>query len=212
MKKVNLSQVIRPEEVLANNDEIMAKLISFFGYSELIDEERELFDGLMKSIISQQLSNKASNTIIARVIKIHGVRPFSPEKILAVEDIKLRECGISYSKIKSIKGFAEACVRDEISIELLSTMPDEEVLSKLTSYWGIGKWTAEIFMMFGLKRLNILAGNDAGLIRAHKLLYPDTSSIEITSKKWEPYKAVAAWYLWKYLDSDKQDAFNNSLL
>jgi DNA-3-methyladenine glycosylase II len=101
MKKANLSQVIRPEEVLANNDEIMGKLISFFGYSELFDEEIELFDGLMKSIISQQLSNKASNTIIARIIKIHGVRPFYPEKILAMEDIKLRECGISYSKIKS---------------------------------------------------------------------------------------------------------------
>lgn len=212
MKKENLIQSIRPEEVLASKDEIMAKLISFYGNAKIVDEKRDLFDGLMKSIISQQLSNKASSTISLNIESIHGARPFRPEKILGIEDIKLRQCGISYGKIKSIKGLADACVNNDLSMQLLEAMTDDEVFRKLTSFWGIGSWTAEIFMMFGLKRLDILAKNDAGLIRAHKKLYPNSPSIEVTSINWSPYKAVAAWYLWKYLDSDQQDQFNNSNL
>jgi len=208
MKKRNFIQPIRPEDVLASKDEIMAKLISFYGNSKIVDEKRDLFDGLMKSIISQQLSNKASSTITLNIENIHGGRPFKPEKILGIEDIKLRQCGISYGKIKSIKGVADACISNELSMQLLATMTDDEVYKKLTSFWGIGSWTAEIFMMFGLKRLDVLAKNDAGLIRAHKKLYPNSPSIEITSINWSPYKAVAAWYLWKYLDSDQQDQFN----
>ncbi|QWD02856.1 DNA-3-methyladenine glycosylase 2 family protein [Polynucleobacter paneuropaeus] len=212
MKKENFIPSIRPEEVLASKDKIMAKLISFYGNSKIVDEKRDLFDGLMQSIISQQLSNKASSTISLNLENIHGSRPFKPEKILSIEDIRIRQCGISYAKIRSIKSLADSCLKNELSMQLLEAMTDDEVYKKLTSYWGIGSWTAEIFMMFGLKRLNVLAKNDAGLIRAHKKLYPNSPSIEFTSINWSPYKAVAAWYLWKYLDSDQQEQFNEMLI
>jgi DNA-3-methyladenine glycosylase II len=82
-----------------------------------------------------------------------------------------------------------------------NTLMDEEVLKKLTSYWGIGPWTADIFMMFCLKRFDTLALGDVGLQRAHRIIYPKALSLDCTSQKWRPYRAIAASYLWKFLDN-----------
>jgi DNA-3-methyladenine glycosylase II len=192
---------ITPAEYLKKQDRRLCRIIDFFGTSHFATEERKPFDALSKAVISQQLSNAASNSITNRIISIHGKRPFNPNKFLSLEDEALRGCGISYSKIKTIKGIAEACIRKEISAKAFESLDDKQALQKLTSYWGIGNWTAEIFMMFFLKRLDILPLGDAGLQRAHALLYPNAKSLEITSEKWRPYRAVAAGYLWQFLDN-----------
>jgi DNA-3-methyladenine glycosylase II len=188
-------------EYLRQKDKKLGKIISYFGVSVAKIQKREPFDALVRGIISQQLSNSVSRSIEAKIIEIHGKRPFRPDVTLTIENQQLRECGISNSKIKAIKGIANACLRNELTIESFAGLTDEDALKKLTSYWGIGPWTADIFMMFCLKRLNVLALGDAGLQRAHQLIYPRAKSLEITSQKWEPYRALAACYLWKFLDN-----------
>jgi DNA-3-methyladenine glycosylase II len=190
-----------PEEFLTRKDKKLKKLIILFGKSKIITEVRPPFDALANAIISQMLSNSASKSITKKIENIHGKRPFSHNRFLILEDDALKSCGLSSSKIKTIKGIADACVRKEITLKEFEKLDDSEVLSKLTSYWGIGNWTAEMFMVFCLKRLDILALGDVGLQRAHSLLYPNAKSLEETSQKWRPYRAVAAGYLWQFLDS-----------
>jgi len=191
----------RPEVFLMQRDKRLGKLISTFGYANIGKEKRELFDGLARVVIGQQLSTAAANSIANRIEAIHGKRPFKPARILALGTDQLRACGISNSKIKTITGIAEACIAGDISLKAFDQLDDGEATEKLTSYWGVGKWTAEIFMMYGLNRLDILALGDGGLIRAHKILYPNAKSLELTSQRWRPYRAVAAWYLWRFLDN-----------
>lgn len=182
-------------------DKKLGKLIFLFGKSNFASEKRQPFDALTKAVIGQQLSTSAATSITNRVIAIHGKRPFKPEKILAINTEILRACGIANSKIKAIKGIAEACLRNELTINSFKLLDDKQALEKLTSYWGIGTWTAEIFMMFTLKRTDVLALGDVGLQRAHGILYPDSKSLEHTAESWRPYRAIAASYLWKFLDT-----------
>ena len=190
-----------PEEFLSRKDKKLKRLITLFGKSKFTYEERSPFDTLAKAIISQMLSNSTSKSITNKIENIHGKRPFKPHRFLILEHDVLKSCGLSSSKIKTLKVIAEACVRKEITFKAFENLDDEQALVKLTSYWGIGNWTAEMFMMFCLKRLDILALGDAGLQRAHTLLYPKAKSLEITSEKWRPYRAVAASYLWQFLDN-----------
>jgi DNA-3-methyladenine glycosylase II len=188
-------------EYLTKKDKVLGKIISHFGPSAAKIQKREPFDALSRAIISQQLSNSASKSIENKIVKIHGKRPFQPHLILSIRDDQLRECGISSGKIKAIKGIAVACVKKELTLKSFEKMSDEEVLKKLTSYWGIGPWTADIFMMFCLKRFDTLALGDVGLQRAHRIIYPKASSLDCTSQQWRPYRAIAASYLWKFLDN-----------
>ncbi len=196
---------------LCQNDPTLAKIITYFGHSLGTISKRDPFDSLVRTIISQQLSNSASKSIEARIVEIHGKRPFIAEKILRIKGGELRKCGISKAKIKAINGIAKATLRNELTIQSFKKLSDDEILKKLTNYWGIGIWTAEIFMMFCLKKLDRIALGDSGLQRAHKLLYPDSKSLEETSQKWRPYRAIAAIYLWKFIDSTeyRKIIFNN---
>lgn len=182
-------------------DKKLGRLISIFGYANIGKEKREPFDALARAVIGQQLSTAVASSITKRIESIHGKRPFKPARFLALGTDQLRACGISNSKIKTVTGIAEACIAGDISHKAFDQLDDGEVLRKLTAYWGIGKWTAEIFMMYGLNRLDALAVDDGGLIRAHRILYPNSKSLELTSQKWRPYRAVAAWYLWRFLDN-----------
>lgn len=193
--------VLSPPEYLSQQDKRLGAIISYFGSSVARIQKGEPFDVLVRAIISQQLSNSASNSIEIRIVDIHGERPFQPDSILAIEDKQLRECGISSGKIKAIKGVANACLRRELVIDTFKGLTDDDALKKLTSYWGVGPWTADIFMMFCLKRLDTIALGDVGLQRAHKIIYPKAGSLEITAQKWQPYRAIAAIYLWKFLDN-----------
>ncbi len=190
-----------PEALLMQQDKKLQKLISIFGHANIGKDKKEIFDSLARTVIGQQLSTSAANSIVKRIEAIHGKRPFKPAKFLSLDTVSLRDCGISNSKIKTITGIAEACITGELSHKAFEQLDDSETLVKLTSYWGIGTWTAEIFMMYCLNRLDILALGDAGLIRAHGILYPNSKSLEKTSQKWRPYRAVAAWYLWRFLDT-----------
>ena len=186
---------------LCKIDPTLGKIISYFGHSLGTIKKRDPFDSLVRTIICQQLSNAASKSIEARIVKIHGKRPFIAEKVLQIQQNDFIKCGVSKAKIKAIKGIAEAYLRNELTIESFKGLSDDEIFKKLTNYWGVGSWTAEIFMMFCLKKIDRIALNDAGLLRAHKLIYPNSKSFEETSQRWRPFRAIAAIYLWKFLDN-----------
>ena len=190
-----------PESFLSENDNILGELISLFGECPVCRQERELFDSLATAIISQQLSSSASIGISKKIQSLHGRRPFKAAQFLELSDNQLSSCGLSKNKIKSIKGIAKACIREEITKNVFASLDDEAVVEKLTSYYGVGRWTAEIFMMCCLQRTDMIAFGDVGLKRAHNLLYPNSENLRQTSEKWRPYRAVAAWYLWKFIDN-----------
>ena len=185
-----------------SRDPIMFSLIEKFGDIEM-NYESNPFDDLVFSIISQQLSDKAASTIAKRFVTLTGGTPFNPFTIIGLKDEQIREVGISFSKIKYIKEVATAVGEGRLDFISMHTMSDEEVIYQLTKIKGIGKWTAEMFLMFTLKRDDVFSLGDAGLRRAVSNLYyvsaNDLPAIEKLSLRWKPYRSFASRYLWKSL-------------
>jgi DNA-3-methyladenine glycosylase II len=187
---------------LANSDPVMAKLVANYAKCQLTSNDFPPFHTLTVSIVSQQLSAKAADTILIRMSKITG-SPFCPANFLAASVADLRAAGVSSRKINFIRAISEGVISNRLSFEELLGMSDEEVIESLTKFSGIGRWTAEMFLIFGLKRPDVLALGDAGLQRAAKLLYGKPDELNVlarVSSVWRPYRSVASWYLWKYLD------------
>ena len=163
------------------------------------------FEALVESVISQQLAVKAAETIHARVVKIAGGK-ISPQKMLAISQSQMREAGVSGAKFKTIQGLADAAQSKRIKVnELHEIDSDEEIFSQLTSLWGIGPWTVDMFMMFQLGRLDIWPTGDLGVRRGFEKIFK--LSQEITPKeldrkgeKFKPYRSVVAWYCWRALE------------
>jgi DNA-3-methyladenine glycosylase II len=164
----------------------------------------EFFWSLCESIMGQQLSEKVAPQIIQRVKKALN-NQLNPDTVLSTEDIKLREAGLSYSKISYLKNVAQAWKSGEIDPFKVSALSDEEVILKLTTIKGVGRWTAEMFLMFTLGRTDIFSAGDYGLRKAISLAYNlpmETKPTELIqlSEQWRPNRTLAAKILWKSLD------------
>lgn len=179
----------------------MARLVADYGSCPLAERESVPFHTLARSIISQQLSAKAADAIERRVAQIVQA-PFSPDEVLAVSVESLRSAGLSARKAGFLRQLAEHVTTGRLNFDALAAYPDESVIIALTELPGIGRWTAEMFLIFGLKRPDVLALGDAGLRRAAKMLYQDSDGgvLARVSGAWRPYRSVASWYLWKHLD------------
>jgi DNA-3-methyladenine glycosylase II len=174
--------------------------------ADLIDRHRsprfdpvgpeKYFDVLVCSIVGQQLSVRAADTIEARLRQLVG--QLQPENFAPVTDEELRAVGLSYSKIAYTRGLADAFANETITPHQLTDAPDEEVSSTLTALKGIGPWTAEMFMIFGLGRLDVWSPGDLGLRRSVEHFFG--SSEPTIAERWRPYRSVAAWYLWEHSD------------
>jgi DNA-3-methyladenine glycosylase II len=192
------------ERHLAKTDPIMKRLIAKHGHCPLAEREVEPFHMLVNSIISQQLSTKAAATIKQRFGMIVGV-PFQTDRVLSVSPVRLRGAGLSAAKTVYIRELA-ARVRDgRLNFAELVAIEDEAVIEKLIEAPGVGRWTAEMFLLFGLKRLDVLALGDAGLQRAARLHYgtkrKSLTLLPRVAEVWRPYRSVASWYLWRSLES-----------
>ena len=145
---------------------------------------------------------KASDTIERRIAEC-VLYPFKAEEMVCVPPERLREAGLSTRKVAYIQGLAERVNAGSLSYEALVSKTNDEVMASLMEIPGIGRWTAEMFLIFGLKRLDVLALGDAGLQRAAKMLYPKADSngkaLEKVSERWKPYRSVASWYLWRWV-------------
>lgn len=162
------------------------------------------FESLVESVISQQLAVKAAETIFLRVKKSAGGR-IIPARIASLSESQMREAGVSGAKIKAIQGLASASINREINFNKLHEIDsDEEIFKQLTSLWGIGPWTVDMFMMFQLGRLDIWPTGDLGVRRGWEKIYslPEEitpKELELKGEKFRPYRSVLAWYCWRAL-------------
>lgn len=159
---------------------------------------------LVDSIISQQLSGKAAATIFGRFQKLFPQDQITPERILKLPDQKIRDVGISFGKISYLKDLATKILDGTVEVDKLAKMSDQEVIDHLVKVKGIGKWTAEMFLMFTLGREDIYSLGDLGLTNGIKRLYeiekPAKEQILDITDKWTPYRSYGALALWKSLD------------
>lgn len=166
-----------------------------------------LFQDLLEAIIGQQLSGKAASTIFGRFLGLFPKEQTpKPEEILKLSEESLRSCGLSHQKASYLKSLSEEIKSGRLTLEELHVLPDEAVITALTKVKGIGPWTAEMFLIFSLGRLDTFSVGDLGLRTAVGRLYGvdrnDKIKIEEISKKWSPYRSLASLYLWKSLEND----------
>jgi DNA-3-methyladenine glycosylase II len=162
------------------------------------------FHSLAEAIVYQQLNGKAALTIFKRFTDLAG-DPVTPQGILKLTDAQLRAVGLSKQKSSYLKDMAERAVRGELDFARLPEMTDDEVVEHLTQVKGVGVWTAHMFLMFTLRRPNVLPVGDYGIqaaIKKHykKRKWPKPVQMEKIARCWEPYRSVACWYLWRSLD------------
>jgi DNA-3-methyladenine glycosylase II len=199
-----LAAVLRAAEShLSAADPMMARLIARHGPCTLGARPRDPFHTLCTSIISQQLSAKAADTIQARVQKLLRVQArMRPRHFLAAKHADLRGCGLSNAKARWMVEIARRAREGEFSFRKLVKLDDEAAIEMLDALPGIGRWSAEMYLIFALARLDIFAMDDVGLRRGVNRLYgngrklSDRRTLAI-AKAWAPYRSVASWYLWR---------------
>ena len=199
-------QLAKAVKHLSQNDKIMQEIIKNAGACG-IKPHKKYFETLVKSIVSQQLSVKAAASIFKRFKDLFGAKNFpSPEAIIAMPDDRLRGCGLSYPKAGYLKDLSVKVLDGTVKINKMGRLTDEEIINELIQVKGIGVWSAHMFLLFCLGRLNVYPVGDLGIRNAVVKNYnlrkhPDEKKMRVISKKnkWEPYHSVAAWYLWASL-------------
>ena len=190
---------------LSKTDPIMARIVAEVGTLGIIPRI-ERFQALVRAIIFQQLAGAAANAIYNRFVGLFPGPGFpSPEQVLAKSNAELRSVGLSEKKALYIKDLATHVRDGKLNFHRFHRMQDEEIVADLTRVKGIGKWTAEIFMMFNLGRPDVMPADDLGVQNAVKLYYrmrqrPNRKRLLKLAERWRPYRSAAAWYLWRSLD------------
>jgi DNA-3-methyladenine glycosylase II len=194
---------------LAKNDPVLAPVINRAGLCTLKPVKSEdYYWELVDAIISQQLSIKAARSIEERFKALYpGALP-SPDQILVTQDEKLRSCGLSRAKVAYVKSLAQHIRDGNLELEKLNSLSNSEIAGELTTVKGIGEWTAHMFLIFAMARLDVLAAGDLGIKAGIQMLYgfpalPTPEEITKLAKQnnWHPYESVACWYIWHAKDN-----------
>jgi len=189
---------------LRRADPVMRDLIKRVGACGLRPGARgDHFTTLLRAIVGQQLSAKAAETIWLRLVALHpDGRKIAPEDVLAMDEQLMRGAGLSNAKVAYAKDLATHVVDGRLKLSRMGRLPDEEIVAELVAVNGIGRWTAEMFMMFRLGRPDVWAIGDLGLRNAASKLYgiePTKANLEAVAEPWRPWRSVASWYLWRSL-------------
>jgi len=168
------------------------------------------FVAIVESIVSQQLSTKAADTIFSRVVALAGGSLQHPEHLAPVSDEALRAAGLSKQKIAYIRDLCAKVSEKSIALHELERLDDEEVITALRTIKGIGRWTAEMFLIFRLGRPDVLPVADLGIQQGIKMLYnlrkdPTPERIEKIARPWRPYRSIACWYIWRHYERTKAE-------
>jgi len=192
-------------ETFLLKDKYIGPLIKKHGPCKIKpSRKKDYFVDLVDAITSQQLSGKAATTIFNRVKERCGGR-ITPEKLSDLKTEELRKCGLSYAKCSYVKNLAEKVKSSELKVKILDKLSDEEIEKELISVKGIGKWTAEMFLMFTLARPDVFPVDDLGINKGIKILLGrslNTLKLAKYAERWKPYRTAAAWYIWKVMDND----------
>lgn len=197
------------KRALARSDPTLARIIRQHPRVALVSRG-DAFATLARSIVGQQISVKAADAVWGRLLV--AVPRFEPQALLAKRATTLRACGLSERKVEYLRDLAQHFVRERISADALQRLSDAEVIAQLTAIRGIGRWTAEMFLIFNLLRPDVLPLDDLGLLKAVSLHYLDgapvarltgragRARVERLAAAWSPWRSVATWYLWRSLD------------
>ena len=193
-----------PVSSLSRRDKILGKVIKKIKLGPR-KPDRRYFYSLAEAIISQQLSVKASDTITKRFIALFGRKPFpTPQEVLNMPSAKIRKTGVSGAKVKYIKDLARHVADKRLDFHKFPKWTNEEIIQHLVMVKGIGRWTAEMFLMFSLNRPDVFSPGDQGLKNAIRRLYglkkePTPKQLKKISDPWSPHRTLASRYLWKSL-------------
>jgi DNA-3-methyladenine glycosylase II len=190
---------------LRRNDRRLAKVLDAADYKK-IELDADYYGALIESIIFQQLAGNAARAILGRFKNIYGGRIPKPPEFLHTDEKVVRGAGISPQKYSYIKDLCEMMERGVLELEALEKMGDDEVIKSLSRVRGIGRWTAEMFLIFCLGRPDVMPADDLGIRKAIQKVYrlrtiPDRKRVELLSKKWHPYCSVATLCLWANQDA-----------
>ncbi len=191
---------------LQQADPVLGQIIPRFGPCTLQPRDLEPFVMLCRSIVYQQLSGKAAGTIMRRFLGLYEPEALTPEILLHTTADMLRGLGLSRQKIVYLHDLAGKVQDGTLRLAALPTYSDTEVIQQLTYIKGIGRWTAEMFLIFALGRLDIFPVDDLGIRKAIQQVYsykrlPAPVTMHRHARKWVPYRTIATWYLWRSLDA-----------
>jgi DNA-3-methyladenine glycosylase II len=197
---------------LAAADPRMAALIERIGKIDLAtllrrrSEERpaDAYGALLRAIVGQQLSTKAARTIHGRILELFGGATPPPERLLDAREDELRAAGLSGRKVEYVRDLATHVVSGELELERLGELSDEQVIEEIVAVRGLGRWTAEMFLIFHLERPDVLSGGDLGIRKAVQVEYgldemPPPQRVLETGEPWRPHRSLASLYLWESL-------------
>jgi DNA-3-methyladenine glycosylase II len=197
---------------LAASDPTMAALIERIGELDLAtrlrrrSEERpaDAYGALLRAIVGQQLSTKAARTIYLRVLDLFGGTTPSPEQLLEASEQDLRGAGLSGRKVEYVRDLAAHVLSGELELDRLDRLGDEEAIEEIVAVRGLGRWTAEMFLIFHLERPDVLSGGDLGIRKAIQLEYdlaemPTPQRVIEIGEPWSPHRSLAGLYLWESL-------------
>ncbi len=194
---------------LGKRDPALKKIMAAVGPCKLQPAPDHFFI-LARSIISQQISTKAAVSIAGRLIVALGKNKLTPKGILGLSDEQMRMAGLSAAKVRYMRDLAEKVESRALRLHSLRRMEDEEIIEQLIQVKGIGRWTAEMFLMFSLGRPDVLPIDDLGFRAAIKRYYqfeemPKKQEMIDIGERWRPYRSIATWYLWRSLALPKDE-------
>ena len=199
-------------EHLAKVDPLMAKLINEIGPCLLTpDKKRSPFQSLVQAVAHQQLHGTAAENILNRFKKLFPGRRFPrPADLASVTDEQMRACGFSFAKIRAIRDIAEKTLSGVVpTAQAIVNLTDEEIIERLITVRGVGRWTVEMLLIFQLGRENVLPVDDFGVRAGFRVAYnkrsmPKPKALRKFGKRWHPHATTAAWYLWRAADGAKK--------
>jgi DNA-3-methyladenine glycosylase II len=190
---------------LKKSDPVMAAIIERVGPYK-IQYREPIFQTLVRSIVYQQLHGKAALTIFNRLVDAAGGEPLTPESILKLRPVRMRALGLSTQKMTYIRELARLTKKGDVDFDQCVTLEDAAVIEHLTRVKGVGVWTVHMFLIFALRRHDVLPTGDLGVRAAIKKAYnlpdlPKPAEMEQLAAAWRPYCSIASWYLWRSLEN-----------
>jgi DNA-3-methyladenine glycosylase II len=189
-------------------DPLLAEVIESVGPCKLqLRTDGTHYEALVRSIVFQQLSGKAASTILGRVHALYPNNTPTPDAVMATSDETLRSAGLSRQKIGYLRDLSSKVRSGELPLDHVDSLGDDDLIAHLVQVKGIGRWTAQMFLMFRLGRPDVLPELDLGIQNAIKKLYrkrkrPLPKDVKKIGAKWSPHASIASWYLWRFVDGD----------
>ena len=205
------ADLTRGIEHLRAADPVLRDLIDEIGPEDVTDRPPGLppdpYGALVRAIIGQQLSTRAANAIQRKLTERYGGRLPTPDEVLAEDAEELRAAaGLSHAKVRYLRSLAEHVLDGSLALDGLAEMSDDEVVTELTAVKGIGRWSADVFLMFQLNRPDVLPVGDLGIRKAFQTVYglpalPTAPDMERIAEPWRPYRTLASLFLWRSLNA-----------